>query len=64
MNLRSCSRGGDAYLMVTRLVADPQELLRTVIDWGFVGHANSPLYLPPPSFAKAATKTPDDVTNT
>jgi hypothetical protein len=51
-------------LTETCLVADPQELLRTRPDAGFVGHVNSLLYLPPPSLINPPISCPDEATNT
>src|SRR5205085_8322320 len=41
------------HFNVTALLADPPELLFTVMVCGFVGQENWPVYLPPPLFVSA-----------
>ena len=50
------------YLNVTAFDAEPPKLLCTVMFFGFVGHENRALKLPPPLFVKVPMKAPLDLT--
>jgi hypothetical protein len=43
-------------LSVTAFEAEPPKLLCTVMFFGFVGHENNPLKLPPPLLVNAPMK--------
>ena len=50
------------YLSVTAVDADPPKLLCMVMFFGFVGHDNTALKLPPPLFVNVPMKAPVAVT--